>query len=305
MAKPIFYAKSSSSAFASMRSRVSKPSVNQRVDRGEEGARFGALALIAPQAREARRGAQLERARPLLAGDGEGAVIAGGGLVGGAAGREEQVAVEAMEVGVEERLARLCGDGEGGRDRALRLGELAGGSLRFGQNGKERGRTAWFPVSAASARPSRISGSAPGSPATTRAAAWNARPTPSHRGKPCASLSAITSAARSRCAATSRRNQWTTVSKKSANARLNGSSSRRARATASRARASAASGWPRCQRFHAAIAQRRDALIAAEHPDEPVVLRRIVERDRPLAVRERGRELPLVVLGDRDVSYAR
>ena len=32
-----------------------------------------------------------------------------------------------------------------------------------------------------------------------------------------------------------------------------------------------------------------------------MVLRRIVERDRPLAVRERGRELPLVVLGDRDV----
>ena len=44
------------------------------VDRGEEVARFGALALIAPEAREARRGAQLERAGALLAGDGEGAV---------------------------------------------------------------------------------------------------------------------------------------------------------------------------------------------------------------------------------------
>ena len=116
---------------------MSKPSVNQRVDRGEEVARFGALALIAPQAGEARRGAQLERAGALLAGDGEGAVVAGGGLVGGAAGREEQVAVEAVEVGVEEGLARLCGDGQGGRDRALRLGELAGGSLRFGQKRKE------------------------------------------------------------------------------------------------------------------------------------------------------------------------
>ncbi len=48
-------------------------------------------------------------------------------------------------------------------------------------------------------------------------------------------------------------------------------------------------------------AERRDALIRAEHPDVPVVLRRIVQRDRPLAVRERGRELPLAVLGDRDV----
>ena len=47
------------------------------VDRGEQVARFGALALIAPEAREARRGPQLKRARPLLAGDGEGTVIAG------------------------------------------------------------------------------------------------------------------------------------------------------------------------------------------------------------------------------------
>ena len=63
---------------------------------------------------------------------GEGAVVAGGGLVGGAAGCEEQVAVEAVEVGVEERLARLCGDGEPCRDRALRLGELARALLRPG-----------------------------------------------------------------------------------------------------------------------------------------------------------------------------
>src|SRR5215468_2803358 len=81
------------------------------VDRGEEIARFGALALIAPEAREARRGAQLERAGALLAGDGEGAVVAGGGLVGAPASREEKVAVEAVEVGVEEGLARLRGDG--------------------------------------------------------------------------------------------------------------------------------------------------------------------------------------------------
>jgi hypothetical protein len=92
------------------------------VDRGKEVARVGAPALIAPQARKARRGAQLERARALLAGDGEGAVVAGGGLVGGAAGREEQVAVEAVEVGVEVRLASLRRDGEAGRDRALRVG---------------------------------------------------------------------------------------------------------------------------------------------------------------------------------------
>ncbi len=61
-------------------------------------------------------------------------MIAGGGLVGGAAGCEEQVAVEAVELGIEEGLARLRGDGQSGRDRALRLGELGGGSLCFGQN---------------------------------------------------------------------------------------------------------------------------------------------------------------------------
>src|SRR5262245_21070866 len=72
------------------------------VDGREQVARFGALALVAQQPREARRGAQLERARSLLAGDGEGAVIAGGGLVGCAAGREQQVAVEAVEFGVPE-----------------------------------------------------------------------------------------------------------------------------------------------------------------------------------------------------------
>jgi len=59
-------------------------------------------------------------------------VIAGGRLVGGSAAREEQVAVEAMEVSVDEGLTRLCGDGETRRDRALGLGELAGGLLRFG-----------------------------------------------------------------------------------------------------------------------------------------------------------------------------
>ena len=95
---------------------MSKPSVNSAVDRGEEGARLGALALVAPEAGEARRGSQLERAGALLAGDGEGAMIADGGLVGRAAGREEQVAVEAMEVdalglfGVRRRrdLSRPC-----------------------------------------------------------------------------------------------------------------------------------------------------------------------------------------------------
>src|SRR4051794_27264742 len=87
------------------------------VDRREEVARFGALALITPEAGEARRGAQLERAGALLAGDGEGAVVAGGGLVGGAAGREDQVAVEAVEVGVDKMLAGVCGDSQAGRDR--------------------------------------------------------------------------------------------------------------------------------------------------------------------------------------------
>src|SRR5262249_9447605 len=111
------------------------------VDRGEQFARFGALALIAPQAREARRGAQLEGAGALLAGDGEGAVVAGGGLVGGAARRDEQVAGEAVEFGAPEALAGLGGDGEGRRDRAMGLGELAGSLLCFDQKPKDAGGT--------------------------------------------------------------------------------------------------------------------------------------------------------------------
>jgi hypothetical protein len=67
-------------------------------------------------------------------------VIVGGRLVGGAARREEEVAVEAVKVSVDEELARLCGKGEGGRDRALRLGKLAG-SPCFGQRRKEKGRS--------------------------------------------------------------------------------------------------------------------------------------------------------------------
>src|SRR5262245_62825951 len=71
------------------------------VDRREQRAGFGALALVAQQPRETRCGAQLQGSRALLAGGGEGAVVASGGLVGGTAGCEEQVAIEAMKVGVE------------------------------------------------------------------------------------------------------------------------------------------------------------------------------------------------------------
>jgi hypothetical protein len=67
-------------------------------------------------------------------------VIAGGRLVGGSAGRKEQVAVEAVEVGVDEGLARLRGDGQTGDDRPLRVDELAGGLLRVGQEQEDHGR---------------------------------------------------------------------------------------------------------------------------------------------------------------------
>jgi hypothetical protein len=46
-------------------------------------------------------------------------------------------------------------------------------------------------------------------------------------------------------------------------------------------------------------AENLDALIRAEHPDQPVVLHRIVKLHAPFAVRERRRELPLVRLGQR------
>ena len=46
---------------------------------------------------------------------------------------------------VEEGLACLCGDGQSGRDRALRLGELAGGLLRFGEDQHDAGRGGLVP----------------------------------------------------------------------------------------------------------------------------------------------------------------
>src|SRR5262245_63218791 len=49
------------------------------------------------------------------------------------------------------------------------------------------------------------------------------------------------------------------------------------------------------------MTERRDALIRTEHPDVRVMLNGVVELDRPLAVREGGRELPLIVLGEPDV----
>src|SRR5215471_12268223 len=69
--------------------------------------------------------------------DGERAVVAGGGLGGLAADREEEVGVEAVEVGVEEGQAR--------RDRALRLAELASELLRFRKEKEECGRAGLVP----------------------------------------------------------------------------------------------------------------------------------------------------------------
>src|SRR5262249_24403132 len=109
------------------------------VDGRQQRPSLGRTVLVAQQPREARRGAQLERAGALLAGDGKGAVIAGGGLIGGTATREKKVTIEPVEVGVELRLARLRGHGERHRHSPLRLDELAGGLLGFGQNREARG----------------------------------------------------------------------------------------------------------------------------------------------------------------------
>src|SRR5215475_7783917 len=89
------------------------------VDRSENVARFGALALIAAQAREARRGAQLIGAGAVLAGDIERTRVTGGGLVGCSTEREEQLTVEPMETGVPPRLAGGGGDREDSGHRGL------------------------------------------------------------------------------------------------------------------------------------------------------------------------------------------
>jgi hypothetical protein len=144
----------------------------------------------------------------MLARDGEGAVIAGGCLVGGAAYREKQVAVEPVEV-VEERLARPSGD-----DQAVAT-PCASASW-------PAGRCAW-PERQAPGEPPvprlgrerqavMISGRAAVSPAVTRAAAGGGR----HRarGETLRPLSATTSR-RAPLRGNVSADQWTIVSKKS------------------------------------------------------------------------------------------
>ena len=194
------------------------------VERGEEGAGGGTLALALPRAaRGSSRRAARTTSRPARArcrGRGGRAASAS---ASDAAGVEEEVAVEPMQLGIVEGLARLRGDARAPSRpcRAPRRAAPRPGAPRRGAR-RQPVRPTWVPVSPASARPSSISTSAASSPSATRAAALTRAAKPSHSGKPCASLSAITSAARSRCAPTSPRSHGRRSPKTSAYARLNG-----------------------------------------------------------------------------------
>src|SRR5262249_18328441 len=61
------------------------------IDGRERVARRGVAALVAEQARQARRGAELEAARELRTGDGERVLVAGRHLLGRTAAGEEQL----------------------------------------------------------------------------------------------------------------------------------------------------------------------------------------------------------------------
>jgi len=70
----VYAANSSSNFFASFRSSVSKPSVNQTVNRSEQFARLLRLPLVAPEPRHAHCCAELPGLCLLLAGYCEGAL---------------------------------------------------------------------------------------------------------------------------------------------------------------------------------------------------------------------------------------
>src|SRR5262249_19851599 len=98
----------------------------------------GATALIVEQARQAHGRPQLEGARALRAGDGERAPVAGGDLVACPTGGEKQLAIQAMELRVPERLARPRRDREAGRHGPLRRDELTRRMLHLGEEPEER-----------------------------------------------------------------------------------------------------------------------------------------------------------------------
>ena len=118
---------------------MSKPSVNQRVDRGQQVAGLVALALVAPEPREAGGGAQLEGLRLLRARDVDGVVEEASASAGLAAGGEDDLALQPMQLGVEERLPRLRCDGEPRLDGAARLGELPRGQVRLAEQSEIAG----------------------------------------------------------------------------------------------------------------------------------------------------------------------
>jgi len=109
----------------------------------EEVARAAAcLPWARQETGEARRGAQLEGLRLLRTGDGECLLVARAAAFGCYAAREQEVAVEAVELGVDLVLAHR----QSRRRRALRISGLAGGLLRLGSN---EGAPLWFPAAAA------------------------------------------------------------------------------------------------------------------------------------------------------------
>src|SRR5262245_19743276 len=111
------------------------------VDRLEECAGLGRPALIAPEAREEGRRAQLVGSGLLRARDLEGALEVRLGVGRRAAACEDDLAQQPMEVSLRAWLARLHSECESALDGSARLGEPPGGQVRSADD-RERARCA-------------------------------------------------------------------------------------------------------------------------------------------------------------------
>ena len=100
---------------------------------------LGRLALIAPEAREARRRAQLVGPGLLRARDLEGALEVRLRVGRRPTGGEDDLAPQPMQRGIRVRLARLRGERETPLDGAARLGEPPGGQVRFADKVRRSG----------------------------------------------------------------------------------------------------------------------------------------------------------------------
>ena len=166
-------------ALASLRSAVSKPSVNQRVDRGEQGGRLLRPALLAAQAGEAHGAAQFPGLRVLPARDVDALLDGRLGLAHRPGAGEQGLALEPIELRFKRRSPHLFDRLQPGGDRRKRslracrspIAHRPATPAAYVGSPQDRNCPALVPIWAS---PFSLSPEAPSAhPFAQRASAWN------------------------------------------------------------------------------------------------------------------------------------